>query len=225
MSNLYIVATPIGNMQDITFRAVETLKSVDLILCEDTRVTKNLLNKYEINKPTMSYHAQSKISKLDKILELLEEGKNIALVSDAGTPGISDPGSQLIKAVLESFPDEVRVIPIPGATALITALSGSGLDTHEFTFLGFLPHKKGRETLFKEISTAKRTIVFYESPHRIMKTLEALVKFCPDKKVCVARELTKIYEQFVTNTPEEVLKYFEENKDKVRGEFVVLVGN
>jgi 16S rRNA (cytidine1402-2'-O)-methyltransferase len=212
-------------MQDITFRAVETLKSVDLILCEDTRVTKNLLNKYEINKPTMSYHAQSKISKLDKILELLEEGKNIALVSDAGTPGISDPGSQLIKAVLESFPDEVRVIPIPGATALITALSGSGLDTHEFTFLGFLPHKKGRETLFKEISTAKRTIVFYESPHRIMKTLEALVKFCPDKKVCVARELTKIYEQFVTNTPEEVLKYFEENKDKVRGEFVVLVGN
>ncbi|MFA7285303.1 MAG: 16S rRNA (cytidine(1402)-2'-O)-methyltransferase [Candidatus Paceibacterota bacterium] len=225
MSNLYIVATPIGNMQDITFRAVETLKSVDLILCEDTRVTKNLLNKYEISKPTMSYHAQSKISKLDKILELLEEGKDIALVSDAGTPGISDPGSQLVKAVLERFPNEVRVIPIPGATALITALSGSGLDTHEFTFLGFLPHKKGRETLFKEMSTAKRTVVFYESPHRIMKTLESLVKFCPDKKVCVARELTKIYEQFVTNTPEEVLKYFEENKDKVRGEFVVLVGN
>jgi len=219
------VATPIGNMQDITFRAVETLKSVDLILCEDTRVTKNLLNKYEISKPTMSYHAQSKISKLDKILELLEEGKDIALVSDAGTPGISDPGSQLVKAVLERFPNEVRVIPIPGATALITALSGSGLDTHEFTFLGFLPHKKGRETLFKEMSTAKRTVVFYESPHRIMKTLESLVKFCPDKKVCVARELTKIYEQFVTNTPEEVLKYFEENKDKVRGEFVVLVGN
>lgn len=225
MSNLYIVATPIGNMQDITFRAVETLKSVDMILCEDTRVTKNLLNKYEISKPTMSYHAQSKISKLDKILELLEEGKNLALVSDAGTPGISDPGSQLIKAVLERFPDEVRVIPIPGATALISSLSASGLDTHEFTFLGFLPHKKGRETLFKEMSTAKRTVVFYESPHRIMKTLESLVKFVPDKKVCVARELTKIYEQFVTNTPEEVLKYFKENEDKVRGEFVVLVGN
>lgn len=225
MSNLYIVATPIGNMQDITFRAVETLKSVDMILCEDTRVTKNLLNKYEISKPTMSYHAQSKISKLDKILELLLEGKNLALVSDAGTPGISDPGSQLIKAVLERFPDEVRVIPIPGATALIASLSASGLDTHEFTFLGFLPHKKGRETLFKEMSTAKRTVVFYESPHRIMKTLESLVKFVPDKKVCVARELTKIYEQFVTNTPEEVLKYFKENEDKVRGEFVVLVGN
>lgn len=225
MSNLYIIGTPIGNMQDITFRAVETLKSVDLILCEDTRVTKNLLNKYEINKPTMSYHAQSKISKLEKVLDLLEEGKDLALVSDAGTPGISDPGNQLVKAVLERFPDKVRVIPIPGATALITALSASGLDTHEFTFLGFLPHKKGRETLFKEISEAKRTMVFYESPHRIMKTLESLVKFCPDKKVCVARELTKIYEQFVTNTGEEVLKYFQENSDKVRGEFVVLVGN
>ena len=225
MSNLYIVATPIGNMQDITFRAVETLKSVDLILCEDTRVTKNLLNKYEISKPTMSYHAQSKLSKTTKIFELLEEGKDLALVSDAGTPGISDPGAMLVKEVLEHFGDKVRVIPIPGATALVTALSGSGLDTHEFTFLGFLPHKKGRETLFKEMSIAKRTVVFYESPHRIMKTLEALVKFCPDKKVCVARELTKIYEQFVTNTPEEVLKYFQENKDKVRGEFVVLVGN
>lgn len=225
MSNLYIVATPIGNMQDITFRAIETLKNVDLILCEDTRVTKNLLNKYEINKPTMSYHAQSKISKLEKVLGLLEEGKDLALVSDAGTPGISDPGNQLIKAVLERFDDKVRVIPIPGATALITALSACGLDTHEFTFLGFLPHKKGRETLFKEMKEAKRTIVFYESPHRIMKTLESLVKFCPDKKVCVARELTKIYEQFVSNTPEEVLKYFKENQDKVRGEFVVLVGN
>jgi len=225
MGNLYIVATPIGNMQDITFRAVETLKSVDLILCEDTRVTKNLLNKYEINKPTMSYHAQSKLSKTTKIFELLEEGKDLALVSDAGTPGISDPGAMLVKEVLEHFGDKVRVIPIPGATALITALSGSGLATHEFTFLGFLPHKKGRETLFKEMSLAKRTVVFYESPHRIMKTLESLVKFCPDKKVCVARELTKIYEQFVTNTPEEVLKYFEENFDKVRGEFVVLVGN
>jgi 16S rRNA (cytidine1402-2'-O)-methyltransferase len=212
-------------MQDITFRAVETLKSVDLVLCEDTRVTKNLLNKYEINKPTMSYHAQSKISKLDKILELLEEGKNLALVSDAGTPAISDPGIMLIKAIKERFLGEIGIIPIPGPTALITALIASGLDTHEFTFLGFLPHKKGRETLFKEMSVAERTMIFYESPHRIIKTLEALVKFCPDKKVCVARELTKIYEQFVTNTPEEVLKYFKENPDKVRGEFVVLVGN
>lgn len=224
MGKFYIVATPIGNLSDISLRALEVLKSVDLILCEDTRVTKKLLDKYEIKNQTMSYHAQSKISKLDKILELLKEGKNIALVSDAGTPAISDPGIMLIKAIKERFPSEIVIIPIPGPTALITALIASGLDTNEFTFLGFLPHKKGRETLFKEMSESKRTMIFYESPHRIMKTLEALVKFCPDKKVCVARELTKIYEQFVTNTPEEILKYFEENPDKVRGEFVVLVG-
>lgn len=223
MFNFYIVSTPIGNMLDITFRAIETLKNVDLILCEDTRTTKNLLNKYEIEKPTMSYHAQSKLSKTDKILDLLEEGKDLALVSDAGTPGISDPGNMLIKAILERFGDKVRIIPIPGPTALITALSGSGLNNGEFTFIGFLPHKKGRETLFKEISESKRTVVFYESPHRIMKTLESLVKFCPEKKVCVARELTKIYEQFITNTPQEVLNYFKENPDKVRGEFVVIV--
>ncbi|MCX6747610.1 MAG: 16S rRNA (cytidine(1402)-2'-O)-methyltransferase [Candidatus Nomurabacteria bacterium] len=223
MSNLYIVATPIGNMGDITLRALETLKSVDLILCEDTRETKKILNKYDIDKPTMSYHAQSKLSKTDKIFELLEEEKNLALVSDAGTPGISDPGAMLVSQVKMHFGDKVKVVPIPGASAIITALSASGLPTHEFTFLGFMPHKKGRETLFKEISESKRTMGFYESPHRIMKTLEALVKFCPNKKVCVARELTKIYEEFVTDTPEEVLKYYEQNKDKVRGEFTVLV--
>ena len=131
----------------------------------------------------------------------------------------------LVSQVKKHFGDSVRVVPIPGATALITALSASGLPTHEFTFLGFLPHKKGRETLFKEIALSSRTMVFYESPHRIIKTLEALVKFCPDKKVCVARELTKIYEEFITDTPENVLKYYEENKDKVRGEYTVLVGN
>jgi 16S rRNA (cytidine1402-2'-O)-methyltransferase len=223
MSKFYVVATPIGNLGDITLRALETLKSVDLILCEDTRVTKKLLEKYSINRPTMSYHAQSKLSKTDKIFELLEEGKNLALVSDAGTPGISDPGALLVSQIKDHLSHGVDVIPIPGATALITALSGSGLPTHEFTFLGFLPHKKGRETLFKEISAAKRTMVFYESPHRILKTLESLVKFCPDKKVCVARELTKIYEEFKTGTPAEVLEYFRNNTDKQRGEFTVIV--
>ncbi|MFA6177460.1 MAG: 16S rRNA (cytidine(1402)-2'-O)-methyltransferase [Candidatus Paceibacterota bacterium] len=223
MSKFYVVATPIGNMGDITFRAIETLKSVDLILCEDTRQTKKLLDKYDISKPTMSYHAQSKLAKTDKIFELLEEGKDLALVSDAGTPGISDPGALLVSQIREHFVDKVEVIPIPGATALITALSACGLPIHEFTFLGFLPHKKGRETLFKEISQSKRTFVFYESPHRILKTLESLVKFCPDKKVCVARELTKIYEEFTTGTPTEVLEYFQKNKEKQRGEFVVIV--
>lgn len=225
MSNFYIVATPIGNMGDITLRAIETLKEVDMILCEDTRETRKILEKFNISKPTMSYHAQSKLSKTDKIFELLEEGKSLALVSDAGTPGISDPGAMLVSQIKERFPETlVKVVPIPGVTALITALSASGLPTHEFTFLGFLPHKKGRETLFKEIAESKRTIAFYESPHRIMKTLEALVKFCPNKKVCVARELTKIYEEFITNTPEKVLEYYTKHPDKVRGEFTVLVG-
>lgn len=225
MSKFYIVATPIGNMGDITLRAIETLKSVDLILCEDTRETKKILDKYNINKPTMSYHAKSKLSKTDKIFELLEEGKNLALVSDAGTPGISDPGALLVSQIKNNLNlrYSVDVIPIPGATALITALSASGLPTHEFTFLGFLPHKKGRETLFKEIRDAKRTMVFYESPHRILKTLESLTKFCPDKKVCVARELTKIYEEFKTGSPVEVLEYFNKNTDKQRGEFTVMV--
>jgi len=224
MSKFYVVATPIGNLGDITFRAIETLKSVDLILCEDTRVTKNLLNKYNINKPTMSYHAQSKLAKTDKIIELLEEGKNLALVSDAGTPGISDPGALLVSQIKGKFSEsEVQVVPIPGVTAIITALSASGLPTHEFTFLGFLPHKKGRETLFKEIAAAQRTFAFYESPHRILKTLESLQKFCPDKKVCIARELTKIYEEFKTGSPAELLEYLTKNPVKQKGEFTVLV--
>ena len=255
MSKFYVVATPIGNLGDITFRAIETLKSVDLILCEDTRVTKKLLDKYGINKPTMSYpsddivgknYRQSKFAlspKLNKIFELLEGGKNLALVSDAGTPGISDPGAMLVSRIKEEFNPtlrppltgegwrevEMQVIPIPGPSAVVVALSASGLPTHEFTFLGFLPHKKGRETLFKEIAVSERTMVFYESPHRILKTLESLVKFCPDKKVCVARELTKIYEEFKTGTPAEILEYFQAKagypraENKVRGEFTIIV--
>jgi 16S rRNA (cytidine1402-2'-O)-methyltransferase len=219
----YIVATPIGNLEDITFRAIATLKSVDFILCEDTRVTKKLLDKYDIHTKTLSYHAQSKLSKVDKIFELLEEGKNLALVTDAGTPTISDPGSLLVSQIKDKFGNEVEIIPIPGASALVTALSASGIISHEFTFLGFLPHKKGRETLFKEIANSIRASVFYESPHRIIKTLEALEKFAPDKKVIIARELTKIYEQFVSGKPNELISYFENNKDKIRGEFVVIV--
>lgn len=222
MFKLFIVATPIGNMGDITLRAIETLKNVDLILCEDTRETKKILNKYDIGTATMSYHAQSKLAKTDKIFELLSKGKDLALVSDAGTPGISDPGAMLVSLVKEKLGD-VQVIPIPGPTAIITALSASGLPTHEFTFLGFLPHKKGRETLFKEIAQSKRTMVFYESPHRILKTLESLIKFCPNKKVCLARELTKIYEEFKIGSPSELLEYLTKNPVKQKGEFTVLV--
>ena len=222
MNKFYVVATPIGNLEDITYRAVRVLSEVDLILCEDTRVTINLLNKYGINKPTMSYHSQSKVSKLDKILELVSEGKTLALVSDAGTPTISDPGSVLVSKIREVYPD-IEIIAIPGASALVSALSVSGLPASEFVFLGFLPHKKGRETLFKEISGMNRTVVFYESPHRIMKTLNSLKKYIGDRRVVIAREISKIYEQVVSGTSTEVEKYFLDNEDKVRGEFVVLV--
>ncbi|MEI6420526.1 MAG: 16S rRNA (cytidine(1402)-2'-O)-methyltransferase [bacterium] len=223
MSKFYVVATPIGNMEDITYRAVKVLGEVDLILCEDTRVTRNLLSRYAIATATMSYHTQSKLSKIDDIIEMLRQGKNIALVSDAGTPTISDPGYLLIAGIREQLP-EVEVVAVPGASAVISALSISGIPSADFTFLGFIPHKKGRQTLFKEIASSERTMIFYESPHRIMKTLESLKEFLPvNKRVVVARELTKMFEQVVRGSAEEVLKYFEDNKDKVRGEFVVLV--
>ena len=222
MQKFYVVGTPIGNLEDITYRAVRILSEMDLILCEDTRVTINFLNKYGIKKPTMSYHSQSKISKIDKILELISEGKTLALVSDAGTPTISDPGSVLVSKIRESFHD-IEIIAIPGPSALISALSISGLPASEFVFLGFLPHKKGRETLFKEISATKRTVVFYESPHRIMKTLISLKKYIRERKVVVAREISKIYEQIILGSSNEVEKYFLDNQDKIRGEFVVII--
>jgi 16S rRNA (cytidine1402-2'-O)-methyltransferase len=222
MARFYVVATPIGNLGDITYRAVEILKNSDLILCEDTRVTKKLLDKYDINAPMMSFHSQSKLSKTDKVFNLLNEGKNLSLVCDAGTPGISDPGALLVSRIRSELA-EVEVVPIPGPSAVIAALSASGLPTHEFTFFGFLPHKKGREKMFKEIASSERTVVFYESPHRILKTLESLQKFCPEKKVCIARELTKVYEEIKIGSAKEILNYLETNPIKQKGEFTVLV--
>lgn len=229
MTTLYIIATPIGNLEDITLRALRILGEVGMILCEDTRVTKKLLNKYDIKTPTMSYHAHSTLAKTDTILALLEEGKDLALVSDAGTPTISDPGVLLVSQVKDRFGDRVRVVPIPGPSAVVAALSASGISSSEFVFLGFLPHKKGRETIFKEIASAERTVVFYESPHRIMKTLDSLiihlgVNSQQKKRIIVARELTKIHEQIISGTIEEVQNYFSENSGKVKGEFVVIVG-
>lgn len=256
MSTLYVVGTPIGNLEDISFRAIAVLQSVDLILCEDTRMTARLLERYGINTPTMSYHEHSTITKIDKIGDLLEEGKNMALVSDAGTPGISDPGTFLVAKIRERFgnthiepvhdesehthvhnhehtheheevvtPEStgVNIVAVPGASALTSALSIAGVPTDQFTFLGFLPHKKGRETLFKEIASSERTSIFYESPHRIIKTLESLDKFAPEKKVTIARELTKMFEQLISGTPKELLAYFAAHPDKIRGEFVVVV--
>ncbi len=223
IGTLYIVATPIGNMEDITLRALRILKEVDYVLCEDTRTTQNLLNRYDIKTKTMSYHAHSSQNKEDVIINLLKGGQNIALVSDAGTPCISDPGVMLVANARKEFGSDAKIFPIPGPSALISALSASGISSAEFTFLGFLPHKKGRETLFKEIANSKRVIVFYESTHRILKTLASLIKHAPTFKVVLGRELTKQFEQFVEGTPEEVLKYFTENTDKQRGEFVVIV--
>lgn len=224
MTKLYIIATPIGNLEDITLRALRILKEVDLILAEDTRITKRLLDKYDINTPILSYHSHSGVLKVKKILEFLEEDKNLALVSDAGTPTISDPGVILVSEVRKILGDKVEILSIPGSSALTAALSVSGLPSSDFLFLGFLPHKKGRETLFKEISKSKRTIVFYESPHRILKTLASLDGLLlGDRKIVIARELTKIYEETVSGTAKELIKYLNDDPKKVKGEFVVMV--
>jgi 16S rRNA (cytidine1402-2'-O)-methyltransferase len=230
MATLYVVGTPIGNLEDITLRALRILGTVDLILCEDTRVTKKLLSKNDIHTPTKSYHAHSTISRVEDILTMLREGKNLALVSDAGTPGISDPGAELVSRVRTDLADliaegSLRIESIPGPSALAAALSIAGVPCARFTFLGFLPHKKGRETLFKQIAASEETTVFYESPHRILKTLGSLSEHAPGKRVTICRELTKIFEQVVAGSPQELLAHFEKHADTVRGEFVVIVSD
>lgn len=217
---LSVIGTPIGNLGDITLRAIETLKVVDVVAAEDTRVTKKLLSHFDIDVPRIAYHAHSGEQ---KILGLLTEGKHVGLVSDAGTPGISDPGSELVRKVRAELPDVVVEV-IPGVSALTAALSIAGVHSARFHFYGFLPHKKGRETLFAEIAAEKHTAVFYESPHRILKALESLdVALGDEKQVVVLRELTKMHEEVVSGTAREVIEYFEAHTDKVRGEFVVVV--
>lgn len=220
MSTFYVIATPIGNLEDITLRAIRILKEVDVVLCEDTRVTKRLFEKHDINTPMLSYHAQSGDTKVELILEKIEEGKNIALVTDAGTPGISDPGSLLISTIREKYPD-LKIVSIPGPSALTAALSISGVPTHEFIFLGFMPHKKGRQTIFKEIQESEKTVIFYESTHRILKTLESLKGI--NKKVTLVREITKIYEEVLQGSPEEILNILTSIPEKQKGEFVIIV--
>ena len=229
MANLYVVGTPIGNLEDITLRAIRVLGEVDLILCEDTRTSKTLLNKYEIKTPTMSFHAHSGLAKIDKIIEMLKEGKNLALITDAGTPAISDPGSMLVSKVREELGEDVSIRAVPGPSALTSALSIVGLPDHQFTFLGFLPHKKGRETIFSKITDAsKESFVFYESTHRIEKTLESLNKHfkendTSDRKIYLARELTKFFEECLIGSAEELIQRIKDDSNKLRGEFVVIV--
>jgi len=215
MGKLFVVSTPIGNLGDITLRALETLKNVDLIACEDTRHTLQLLNHFAIKKPLISYHQHSKDSKIDQIISTILEGQDVAIVTDAGTPGISDPGEFLIRSAIEN---KIEIEPIPGVSAAITALSVSGLNTDEFVFIGFLPHKKGRQTKLKEIATIQRTIILYESPFRITKLLNELLEFVGDRQIAVCRELTKKFEVTYRGKISEILPEIKE-----KGEFVVII--
>ena len=216
---LYIISTPIGNIKDITIRAIEKLKEVDLVLCEDTRETGKLLNYYGIKKPLLSYYKDNERRRVKKVISMLEEGKEIALVCDRGTPGISDPAYLLVR---ECHKRNIKVSSIPGPSALTSALSVSGLPSDKFTFYGFIPRKKGKKEKFlNEIKEKEETVVLFESVHRISETLEMLNKTMPDREICVCRELTKKFEEIKTGTVKEVYEYFKEKE--MKGEFVLII--
>jgi 16S rRNA (cytidine1402-2'-O)-methyltransferase len=216
---LYVVPTPIGNLEDITLRAIRILKEVDLIIAEDTRQSIKLLNHYEIKRPLQSYHMHNEHKVLKYYIDELLSGKNIALISDAGTPAISDPGFLLVR---ESLKNNIKVDCLPGATAFVPALVKSGLPADSFCFEGFLPEKKGRQTMLKKLCEEERTIILYESPHRIVKTLKQFIEyFGAERQISVSRELTKTFEETVNGTILEVLNHFENNI--VKGEFVIVI--
>lgn len=220
MGILYVVATPIGNLQDITLRALETLKSVDFIACEDTRVTSKLLGHYSIQKNLISYHQHSELRKIDFILGKLQEGSNVAVVTDAGTPGISDPGNFLVS---EAVKNNIEICPIPGPSALTATISISGVDLQKFLFLGFPPHKKGREKFFKEAIESKYPVIYYESPHRFLKNLEFLEQMGYQEGIIIGREITKMFEEFKRGKIGEIIDYYQKNSEKMKGEFVVVL--
>ncbi|MFH1582214.1 MAG: 16S rRNA (cytidine(1402)-2'-O)-methyltransferase [bacterium] len=217
MGIFFIVSTPIGNMKDISMRAIDILKNVDLILCEDTRQTQKLLDRYEIKKPSLSYHQHSKLKKVEDIINMLSSGKSLALVSDAGTPGISDPGNFLISKIVESSKD-IQIIPVPGPSAFVSAASISGFPMDKFSFLGFPPVKKKRNKFFKEVEELKYPVIFYESPYRIIKTLAELPK---DREIVVCRELTKKFETVYRGSADEIAESI--GKSELKGEFVVVL--
>lgn len=219
-ASLYVVATPIGNLSDISLRAKDTLAQVDAILCEDTRVTAKLLAVLEIQKPLVTFHQHSDDVRVDMVLERLRNGESLALVTDAGTPGISDPGGKLVQAVAAQLPD-VQIVPIPGPSAVIAALSVSGFPSDRFVFLGFPPHKKGRNTYFSSLAEREETIVFYESTHRIEKTLAELGACIGNRLIMVGRELTKLHETLYRGTTAEVTEQLKTTS--MRGEFVIVV--
>ncbi len=217
--NLYLVATPIGNLEDITLRAIRILKEVDLIAAEDTRQTLKLLNHLEISKKLISYHRHNEDVKKDLLIEKLLEGQNIAIVTDAGTPAISDPGEEIVK---EAIKNNINVVPIPGACALINALIASGLDTKEFSFYAFLPlNKKLRKTKFEEIKKDGKTAIIYEAPHKLINTLEDILNNLGDRNIVLARELTKIHEEFIRGKVSDIINKYKEIDPK--GEFIILI--
>lgn len=216
---LYLVATPIGNLEDITFRAINTLKNVDIIAAEDTRHTLKLLNHYEISKPLISYHRHNEDVKTDILISKLLEGKNIAIVTDAGTPGISDPGEEIVK---DAIKNNIEIVPIPGACALINALIPSGLNTKEFAFYGFLPlNKKNRKNIFERIKNEDKTIILYEAPHKLIKTLEDILENIGDINCVLAKEITKIHEEFLRNNISEIINRL--NEKGIKGEYIILL--
>ncbi len=219
---LFVVPTPIGNMEDITLRALNVLKAADFILCEDTRTTRNLLKHYEIDKRCVTYHIFNEHEQLGKFIAQIKTSEQVALVSDAGTPGISDPGFLLIR---ECIAQGIEVECLPGPTAFVPAVVQSGLPCSSFYFYGFLPHKKGKESLLKRVASMEETVIFYESPHRLLKSLEKMVEIIgPDRQISISKELTKIYEYTFRGTIAEAVEYF--SQKEVKGEFViVLKGN
>ena len=218
MGKLYIVPTPVGNLEDITLRALRILKEADVILAEDTRTSSVLLNHFGIKAKLVAHHKFNEHKEIQNIIRQLQEEKNIAVISDAGTPGISDPGYLLIRTCIE---EKIDVETLPGATAFVPALVNSGLPAHEFVFIGFLPVKKGRETKFKELSTEKRTLIFYESPFRVLKTLEQMLQFFGDRNASVSREISKKFEETKRGTISELIAAFKSKEPK--GEFVIVV--
>ena len=219
MAKLIVIPTPIGNLEDITLRAINALKTVDFVLCEDTRTTGNLLRHLEISKPLVAYHLNNEHKGLQRFIEKIENAEVVGLTSDAGTPGISDPGFLIIRECIRLG---IEVVCLPGPTAVIPAIVASGLPCDKFLFYGFLPHKKGRQTAFKELSQVEYTIVFYESPHRLVKTLEQAMEFFgPERRGCVVREISKIYETFQRDTLENLLKFYQ--TQTVKGEIVLIV--
>ena len=234
MSTLYVVATPIGNLSDTSQRALDTLKSVDYILCEDTRVSQKMLARFDIKKPLIAYHQHSSLQRVNEILDLLKQNKSIALISDAGTPGISDPGGKLVEAVIKEFGSVVKIEPIPGPSAITAIASVAGFAMDRFLFLGFAPIKNKRKQFFEEVLNSKYPVVFFESPYRILKTLNEIAKYrdveisrCRDAEMScvVGRELTKKFETIYRGTLPEVAKQIESDKvgGSIKGEFVIVV--